>query len=106
MTTVIAPPATRLLRAVPDLPAPDDVMAEIEDADALHETACDNYDNATRDLENARQALTEAARRLTEAEVAWSTAGSQMNAVARHLFSLREAAGVVVTADGYRPVTR
>ena len=105
MTTVTAPPAIRPLQAVPDLPAPADLMAQIEDADALHETACDTYDIATRDLEAARRALTEAARRLTEAEDAWNTAGSQMDALARHVAGLREAAGVRLTADGYRPVT-
>jgi hypothetical protein len=104
MTTVTAPPATRPLHVVPDLPAPADLMGQIEDADALHETACNVYDTATRDLEAARQALTKAARRLTEAEVAWNTAGSQMDALARHVARLRESAGLVLTAHGYRPV--
>ena len=104
MTTVTAPPATRPLHVVPDLPVPADLMAQIEDADALHQTACDVYDNATRDLEDARHALADAARRLTEAEVAWNTAGSQMDALARHVSRLREAAGLVRTADGYRLV--
>jgi hypothetical protein len=35
MTTVIAPPATHPLHAVPDLPVPADLMAQLEDADAL-----------------------------------------------------------------------
>ena len=79
-----------------------EVMAALEDADALHETACDVYDIATRDLEAARQALTDAARRLTEAEVQWNVAGSQMDALARHVAGLRQSAGVVLTATGYQ----
>ena len=85
-----------------ELPAAE-VMAEIHEADALHETACDVYDIATRDLEAARQALADAARRLTEAEGQWNVAGSQMDALARRVAAMRQSAGVVFTATGYRP---
>jgi len=88
----------------PQLPEADS-LAEIEDADMLHETACDVYDIATRELDAARDALTEAARRLATAEDDWSLAGAAMNDAARHVAGLRQAAGVVRTADGYRPVS-
>jgi hypothetical protein len=99
--SVTTTPARRLhlaLVADPGRPYRD----RLEDLDALHATACDVYDNATRDLESARQALTEAARRLTGAEDAWSDAGQAMDEAARTLSSAREAAGVVLTASGYQ----
>jgi hypothetical protein len=100
MTTVTAPPAWLPLHAVPDLGdttqavqhdhaevtrlmvryavgapldelVPQAVIDRLEDLNAMHETGCDRYDNATRNLEAARRDLAEAARRLTEAEEAW-----------------------------------
>jgi len=88
----------------PQLPPPG-VISEVEDADMLHETACDVYDIATRELDAARDALTEAARWLTDAEDEWSRAGAVLNDAARHVAGMRQAAGVVRTADGYRPVS-
>lgn len=69
----------------------------------LHGTACDTYDTATRELEAARNALTEAAWAVTEAEEAWSKAGAEMDVAARTVSAAREAAGVKLTASGYRP---
>jgi hypothetical protein len=103
MTTVTnLKTAAVAFRRLPPLPV---AMSDIEDADMLHETACDVYDIATRELDAARDALTEAARRLTDAEDEWSRAGAAMNDAARHVSGLRQAAGVVRTADGYRPVS-
>jgi hypothetical protein len=48
------------------------VRAYLEDLDAIHETLCDRYDNATRDLDAARAALTQAARK---AQVGTALAG-------------------------------
>jgi hypothetical protein len=84
---------------------PADVLADLEELDALHETAADVYDGATAELDEARKILQEAAWALTEAEEAWSKAGAEMNDAARTLAAAREAAGVRMTASGYRPVT-
>ena len=102
MSSMLRALADEMRADMPAVTMPD--LSAIHEADALHETACDVYDIATRDLDSARQALTDAARALTEAEVAWNTAGSQMDVLARHVSRLREAAGLVRTADGYRPV--
>ena len=107
-------PSPEMRRAVlaaaglPDLTAgeliPAPVLERLEDLDALHGTACDTYDIATRELEAARDALTEAAWALTEAEETWSKAGAKMDEAARTVSAAREAAGVKLTASGYLPV--
>jgi hypothetical protein len=81
------------------------VPPEVEDAHALHETACDVYDIAVRNLDAARQAVTDAAKALTLADEEWSQAGADMDAAARSLAAARKSAGVVLGADGYRPVS-
>lgn len=87
--------------------APVSTADDLAELDALHATACDVYDLATSDLDAARRALTEAAWALTEAEEAWSKAGLEMDETARRVSTAREAAGLVLTADGYRQrVTR
>jgi hypothetical protein len=98
MSTVLFALADEMRADMPTMPD----LSAIEDADALHETACDVYDIATRELDAARDALTEAARRLTDAEDEWSRAGAEMNDAARRVSQLRLAAGVIRTADGYR----
>jgi hypothetical protein len=103
MSTVLFALADEMRADMPPAPLPD--LADLEEADSLHETACDVYDITCRELEAARDALAEAAQRLTEAEVEWSTAGAQATATARHAAGLRKAAGVVQTASGYRLAT-
>lgn len=81
---------------------PATVLEHLANLDALHETACDAYDVATRDRDATRKALTDAAAALTDAEEEWSMAGRQMDTAARAVSFAREAAGLVFTASGYR----
>ena len=83
---------------------PAAVLDHLADLDTDHERTCDLYDIATRELDAARDALTEAARRLTDAEDAWAAAGAEMNDAAVACSRARQAAGLTLTADGYRPV--
>jgi len=80
---------------------PAAVLERLADLDALHDTACDTYDCATRELDAARDALTEAARRLTDAEDTWAAAGAEMNDAAVACSRARQAAGVQLTVNGY-----
>jgi hypothetical protein len=101
MSLTLVPP---LQQARPRLTA--EVLAGLADLDALHETAADVYDITARELDDARKALQEAASALTEAEEAWNRAGTEMDAAARKVAAARKTAGVVLTATGYRAVTR
>jgi hypothetical protein len=100
MSTALRALADEMRADMPAVTLPD--LSAIHEADALHETACDVYDIATRDLDAARQALTEAARVLTEAEAAWSKAGADMDAAARKVAAMRQSVGLVRTGSGYR----
>ena len=96
---------TRLAALGAPAAIPADVLAELEDADAFHEGACDGCDIATQALDAAREALAEAAWKFTEAEAEWNRAGVAQDEAARRVWKMGEVAGVKLTASGYRPVT-
>lgn len=93
------------LEPITTLP-PADVPVSLAEADALHETACDVYDVATRELRAARDAMTATCAAYTAADAAWVQAGDEMNAAAVAVSAERRAAGLVLTADGYRQAGR
>jgi hypothetical protein len=84
---------------------PADVAEVLADLDTEHDAACDIYDIATREMDAARETLADATAALRAAEVTWAHAGAEMNSAAVAVSRARKAAGVVLTADGYRPVT-
>jgi hypothetical protein len=98
-----------MVRAVVGAPLdqqiPPTVLEHLEDLDAVHETACDVYDLASAELDTTRQALTDAAAAYQAVNDAWQKAGLEMDAAARTAAATRKAAGVVLTASGYRPVS-
>jgi hypothetical protein len=82
------------------------MLQRVDDLDALHDQTCDNYDVATRDLDAAREEFARAKGALRIAESIWSDAGAEMNAAAVALSQACRAAGVVRTAEGYRPAVQ
>lgn len=99
----------RHLTVVPGLPdasAATEVLDHLAELDADHATACDVYDLAAADLKQARKELTEAARSLADAEERCARAGIVADETNRAVIGAREAAGLVLTASGYRKDTR
>lgn len=83
-------------------PVPADVLDQLDGLDADHQTACDVLDLAAADVDQARRELSEAARRLADAEERWARAGIVADETSRAVVAAREAAGLVLTASGYR----
>jgi hypothetical protein len=104
MTSTLPTTSPRYLTLVTDPTAVLSVavLERLADLDAEHATACDIHEIATRELEPAREALTLAAQALTVAEAAWQDAGAGTYDTARALADTREAAGLVLSASGYR----
>lgn len=87
-------------------PAPADVPASLADAEALAATASDVYDIACREMRAAQDAMTEASRAYLAANREWERAGAESAAAQDALATERRAAGLALTATGYRQATR
>lgn len=87
------------------IPAGTDVaeLAELAAADATAATAAAVHDTACRELRAAQAAMTDANRAYLEAEAAWGRALDESTAAQAALAAARRTAGLVLTADGYRP---
>jgi hypothetical protein len=82
------------------------VLDQLDGLDADHQTACDVLDLAAAGVDAAREELSEAAWRLADAEERWARAGIVADETNRAVISAREIVGCVLTASGYRKVTR
>ena len=75
-------------------------------ADALAETAQQVFDLACQDWKAAQEAIEKAAHVYAAASDAMDKAAAEVDAARRACACARKAAGVVLTASGYRPAVK
>lgn len=80
-----------------------EVAAELAELDDLADTARTVHDINSRVLDAASEALGAARARFEAASAAWGDSGAALDATARKAAAARQAAGVSLTASGYRP---
>jgi len=81
---------------------PVSVPAAVAQAEARAATASEMHDVACAELVAARAAMTAACQRYIQAEKLWDEAGAASADAQSDLGDARKAAGVVLTATGYR----
>ena len=81
------------------------VPASLVEAEDDAEMAGEMHDLSCHNLRAAQQAITEAHRNYVAASEQWNQTSAELTAAQNALTAERKAAGLVLTADGYRPVT-